>query len=166
MKLRRPRRAGFSLVEVMVLVLILSVLAMAAVPTLQRIQRRAKTTAVVGDFRTFAAAFDSYAHEMGGWPGEVAAGAIPPGMSQRLQTTAWLRRTPMGGKYNWDYRVNHFGTVITAAISIGSAVGVPYTLDVPQLTDLERTIDKGTFNWLGGNHRLGSGLVPVFVVQP
>ena len=104
----------------MVLVLIISVLAMVSVPAFARIQRRAKTTAIVNDFRAFAAAFDTYAHENGGWPAESAAGVCPPAMTAHLNTVAWLRKTPMGGQYNWDYKQTHFGTQITAAIAISA----------------------------------------------
>jgi prepilin-type N-terminal cleavage/methylation domain-containing protein len=162
---RLTSRRGFSLVEIMVVVLILSVLGTLAVPSVARLQRRAKTATIVSDFRVFATAFETYSHETGRWPSEVAAGAIPAVMATRLNRTAWLRRTPMGGKYNWESNQTHFGTQIRAAIAISSATGAPLTLDVPQLQDLEQTIDKGSFNWLGGNFQLGTGLVPLYVIQ-
>src|SRR3954467_5056472 len=93
---------GFTLVEIMVVVVIISVLAAIAVPTVARVQRRARTTAVMNDFRVFAAAFDTYSHQNGTWPAEGAAGVVPAGMSQYLNTTAWERTTPIGGKYNWE----------------------------------------------------------------
>ena len=161
---RHPCR-GFSLVEIMVVVLVLSVLAMLAVPGVARLQRRAKTATIMNDFRVFATAFETYAHETGSWPAEVAVGAIPAVMSTQLNATAWLRPTPMGGKYNRDYNQNHFGSQIRAAIAISAAPGAPLPLDVNQLLDLEQTIDKGSFNWLGGNFQLGTGLVPVYVIQ-
>ena len=99
---RATRPRGFTLVEVMVVVLIISVLASLAVPAFARIKRHARTTAIVNDFRVFAGAFDTYAHENGQWPAEAAAGVFPAGMDQRLNKTAWLRPTPMGGQYNWD----------------------------------------------------------------
>lgn len=148
------------------MVLIVSVLAAAAVPAFTRLQRRAKTTTIVNDFRTFAAAFETYTHEKGGWPAETAAGVCPPVMTSRVNTAAWGRTTPMGGKYNWDYRQNHFGTTITAAISIAAVTGAPLPLDVAQLTDLENVLDAGNTNWLGGNFRLGTGIIPVYVIQP
>ena len=162
----RRRRAGFTLVEVMVLVLIVSVLAMVSVPAFARIQRRAKSTAIVNDFRTFAAAIETYTHEKGGWPAETAAGVCPPVMTSRVNTTAWLRQTPMGGQYNWDYNQNHLGTQITAAISIGATASAPLPLDVNQLIDLEHVVDGANYNLTGGNFRLGTGLVPVYVIQP
>lgn len=164
---RRHANGGFTMVEVMVVVLIISILASVTVPSLQRVQRRAKSTAIANDFRTFAAAFDTYAQENGRWPAESAAGVVPPVMSQRLNTTAWQRKTPMGGQYNWDYNQNHFGTRYTAAIAISATASAPLKLDVPQLTDLEHMIDgKNQINWLGGTFHLGTGIIPLYIVQP
>jgi prepilin-type N-terminal cleavage/methylation domain-containing protein len=159
-------RRGFSLVEIMVVVTIISVLAMLSVPAFQRIRRRARSSVIANDFRVFAAAVATYAHEKGTWPAETAAGVCPPVMTSRWNTTAWLRKTPIGGQYNWDNNQNHLGTQITAAISIAATASAPLPLDVNQLTDLERVIDGASYNLLGGSFRLGSGLNPVYVVQP
>ena len=164
---RARANRGFTLVEIMVVVLIISILASVTVPSVQRVQRRAKTTAIVNDFRTFAAAFDVYAQEKGTWPAETAAGVVPPVMSQRFKTTAWQRKTPMGGQYNWEYNQNHFGTRYTAAIAISATASAPLPLDVAQLTDLEHVIDgKNQINWLGGNFHLGTGIIPLYIIQP
>ena len=164
---QRPRAAaaGFTLVEIMVVVLIISVIASLSVPAITRIKRKANTAVLVGDFRTFSGAFDSYAQEFGTWPAEAAAGVIPTGMSDRLNETAWQRRTPMGGKYNWEGNQLHFGTRYRAAIAISAAAGAPLVLDVPQLQALETAMD-GTFNWLGGTFHLGTGIVPLVIIQP
>src|SRR3954470_3565467 len=116
---------GFSLVEIMVVILIISVLATLTMPAVARRRRRAKTAVLVGDFRTFSAAFDSYAQEMGNWPAEAAVGVMPTGMAGRLNSTAWLRTTPMGGKYNWDNNQTHFGVKIRAAITINATAAAP-----------------------------------------
>ena len=150
----------------MVVVLIISVLAMLAVPTFGRIKRKAKTSVIVNDFRVFAGAFEAYQQETGAWPPEAAAGVFPPLMANRINQTQWSRVTPMGGKYNWEYNQIHFGTRYTAAVAIAAAAGAPLTLDVPQLTDLEHAIDGANINWLGGNFHIGSGLNPLFIVQP
>ena len=171
-KLARPvrtagwRTAGFSLVEIMVVVLIISVLATIALPSFIRIQRRSRTAAIQNDFRTFAAAFDTYAQEHGGWPAEAATAIIPTGMDQRLNVAAWQRKTPMGGQYDWEGNQLHFGTRYAASIAIKATASAPLALDVNQLVDLETVIDKGSFNWLGGSFHLGTGLVPLFIVQP
>ena len=160
------RTAGFSLVEIMVVVLIISVLATIALPSFIRVQRRSRTAAIQNDFRTFAAAFDTYAQENGRWPAEAASAIIPTGMDQRLNVAAWQRKTPMGGKYDWEGNQLHFGTRYAASIAIKATAGAPLPLDVNQLTDLENVIDKGSFNWLGGSFHLGTGLVPLFIIQP
>ena len=151
----------------MVVVLIISVLATISVPALQRIQRRSKTTAIMNDFRVFGAAFDTYSQEMGGWPPDTAAGVLPPEMAQRINGGAWQRTTPMGGKYNWEFNQLHFGISYTAAITISATADAPLPLDVNQLLDLEHGIDgMSQIDWFGGSFRLGTGLVPLFVIQP
>src|SRR5581483_535915 len=157
MHLRSRRQRGFTLVEIMVVVLIISLLAMVAIPSLMRIQRRAKTTAIMNDFRVFAAAFSSYAQETGQWPPDTAAGVLPPLMAGRIKADAFTRTTPMGGKYNWEYNQTHFGVKYKAAISITATASAPLPLDVNQLTDLENHIDS-QFNWLDGSFHLGTGI--------
>ena len=161
---RRGRRAGFTLVEILVTVTIISVLAALLVPTVQKLRLRTKTSVIIGDFRTFAAAFDTYAQEHGTWPAEAAVGTMPTGMADRLNATAWLRPTPMGGRYNWENNQLHFGVRYRAAIAISATGAAPLPLDVNQLLDLDRRGDDG--NLLGGSFRIGSSLNPLFVVQP
>ena len=164
---RRNAAGGFTLVELMVVVLIISVLATISVPALQRIQRKTKSAAIANDCRVFGAAFESYAQEMGTFPADSAAGVFPPGMAQRINQTAWLRKTPMGGQYNWENNQIHFGVTYSAAITISSTAGAPLTLDVNQLIDLEHTIDSPTtLNFMAGSFRIGTGLVPLYVIQP
>jgi type II secretory pathway pseudopilin PulG len=57
--------AGVGLVELMVVVLIISMLMALAVPSYQRVRKRAKAGAIVNDFRVFSAVYLSYAHENG-----------------------------------------------------------------------------------------------------
>jgi prepilin-type N-terminal cleavage/methylation domain-containing protein len=165
-RFQRRRAAGFSLVEIMVVVLIISVLASIAVPMFLQAKRKAKTSAIVNDFRVFAGAFDTYAQENGAWPPECAAGVFPAGMDNRINQTQWLRVTPMGGQYNWEYNQIHFGTQYKAAIAISATGTAPLPLDVNQLIDLEHAIDGPNIDWLGGNFHIGSALNPLYIVQP
>ena len=144
-------------------ILIISLLAAAAVPALAHLKRKARTTAVVNDFRVFATAFETYAHETGGWPAESAVGVVPPVMAGRLNTAAWTRPTVLGGKYNWERNRLHNGTRYVAAISISAATGAPLPLDVAQLLDIDRTIDDGDLGT--GNFLAGASNVPLYVIQ-
>jgi prepilin-type N-terminal cleavage/methylation domain-containing protein len=160
------RRAGdgFALVEIMMVVAIISLLAALAVPSLERIQTEARATVIVSDLRVFAAAFQAYAQETGDWPAEVKQGIVPAEMTGRLSESAWLRTTPMGGKYNWERNQLHRGVRYAAAISIKKTKKAPLPLDVNQLLDIDCKIDDGDL--LTGQFQRGSGNVPLFVIQP
>lgn len=165
--LNRPGRftgaRGFTLVEILVVVVIISLLAMMAIPAIQMIQRRARSSAVNNDFRVFATAFETYAHETGSFPPECAAGVVPTGMETALKTDAWLRITPIGGHYNWESNQQHNGNRYKAAIAITGTADAPLPLDVNQLLDIDKAIDDG--NLYTGNFFLGAGLNPVYVIE-
>lgn len=161
----RPSAAtgGFTLVEILVVVVIISLLAMLAIPSLQLVQRRARSSAVINDFRVFATAFETYAHEHGSFPAEVDAAVVPAGMETSLKVDAWQRVTPIGGHYNWEADQMHFGVRYKAAIAITGTADAPLTLDVNQLLDIDKAIDDGDL--YNGNFRLGAGLCPLFVIE-
>ncbi len=166
----RPATRAFSLVELMIAVLILSLLFFMAVPTYQRIQRKARATTVVNDFRVFAAAFQAYAHEKGSWPAESAAGVIPTGItSQDLQTVTWSVRTPMGGKFDWEYNQVHPGGTTPggkwhAALAINGTSDAPLIVDADLMQEIDEALDDGDLNT--GNFRTGFGDCPIFILEP
>lgn len=153
---------GFTLVEILVVVVIISLLAMVAIPGVKIVQRRAKSSAIVNDFRVFATAFETYAHEKGTFPAEAAVGGIPAGMETYLKSDAWQRVTPMGGHYNWEKDQLHGGPV-KAAIAITGTADAPLPYDVNQLLDIDKAIDDG--NPLTGNFRLGVEMCPLFIIE-
>ena len=81
----RPNaRAGFTLVEVAMVLAIVSILARIALPNVQEAITRARATAAVGDVevvRTAAAAFYARSNQ---WPGEAPAGVVPEGLDADL----------------------------------------------------------------------------------
>jgi prepilin-type N-terminal cleavage/methylation domain-containing protein len=163
-QLRRPASTrGFTLVEILVVVVIISLLAMLSIPGLQMVQRRAKSSAIINDFRVFTTAFETYAHEHGSFPDEAAAGVVPAGMEAMLKADAWQRVTPIGGHYNWENNQMHFGIRYKAAIAITGTADAPLVLDVNQFTDIDKAIDDGDL--YNGNFRLGAGLCPLFVIE-
>jgi type II secretory pathway pseudopilin PulG len=160
----RPARtcaAAFTLVELMVVVLIISLLEAMAVPSIRRIQLKSRTAAVANDFRVFTTAFQTYAQEHGTYPAEAAAGVIPTGMEVLLGNTAWTRKTPMGGKYNWENNQLHWGTRYKAAIT--ATADAPLPLDGNQLVDIDRRIDDGLLG--SGDFRIGANLCPLYVIE-
>ena len=59
------KRAGFTLVEIMIVVAIIALLAAIAVPNFLRSRKRSQATAILQDLRAIDAAIDQYAIEFG-----------------------------------------------------------------------------------------------------
>lgn len=148
----------------MVTITIISLLVAAAVPAMIHVKRRSVATAVANDLRVFAAAFDAYAHEAGGWPQEVDAGVVPSEMAARLNATVWQRPTAIGGFYNWESDQMHAGSRYRAAIAITSGGTNSVQQDADLFEAIDRVLDDGNLN--SGNFRLGSDDEPVFIVAP
>jgi type II secretory pathway pseudopilin PulG len=163
--------SGVGLVELMVVITIISMIMLAAVPTYNRIQRKARASTVVNDFRVFAAALQAHAHETGSWPNvDKAPGELPGGInSSDLNTAAWSRITPMGGQFDWDYNVVHPGGTSPggrwrAAIGIASSPLSAVILDEELLKEIDRNLDDG--NLTTGSFRLGGDGGPLFILEP
>lgn len=158
----RPRIAGFSLTEVMIVMTIISLLGAIGIPTLQKVRRRTAATAIGNDLRTYAAAFDSYVHETGAWPVETAAGVFPTEMASRIYSATWLKTTTIGGQYNWDRNQMHAGRTYAAAIAISSTATAPLVQDVDLWQAIDSIIDDGDL--ATGNFLIGDDDEPVFII--
>ncbi len=169
-RLPRSATAAFSLVELMIAVLILSLLFFMAVPTYQRIQRKARATTVANNFRVFGAAFQAYAQQNGSWPAESAAGVVPTGVSsQDIPTTVWATATPMGGKFDWEYNQVHPGGTSPggkwhAALAITGTTDAPLIIDADLMQEIDEALDDGDLTT--GNFRKGFGDCPLLILEP
>lgn len=154
---------GFSLVEMGMATLIVGVIASLAMPALKQAVLAARATSVANDLRTFAGAFQAQAQQSGAYPPDVGIGIMPPLMVGSLGNTAWLRRTPIGGRYHWEYNRTFSGTRYRAAIGLRTQAQNRVTTDRAQLTAIDRKIDDG--NLATGNFFLGIGNEPFFVIE-
>ena len=162
--------AGVGLIELMVVVTIISMLMLAAVPAYNRIQRKARASAIVNDFRVFAAAFQAHAHETGSWPAESAAGIVPAGVNTtEINFQAFTRITPMGGHFDWDFNQVHPGGTSPggrwrAALGINSTATSAVALDAELLKEIDSALDDGDLT--SGSFRLGGDGGPLFILEP
>ncbi len=169
-RIPRSRAGVMSMVELMVVVLIISMLFLAAVPAYQRIQRKARAATIVNDFRVFGAVFQAYAHEKGTWPAEAAAGVVPAGLSsQDFQVDKWMNPTPMGGKFDWEYNQVHPGGTSPggrwhAALAITGTSDAPLIIDSDLMQEIDDDLDDGDLE--NGNFRKGFGDCPLLIIEP
>lgn len=163
---RIPRStAGVGLVELMVVVTIISMIITMAIPSYQRVQRKARAGALVNDFRVFAAVFQSYAHENGVWPDEAPAGAIPNGVtSDELNSDAWTKPTSaIGGHFDWENNQLHNGVRYRAAIAITDTADAQLLIDLELFTEIDQALDDG--NLTTGSFILGDNSCPLYILE-
>lgn len=153
------------MVELMVVLTIISMLVTVIAPSYNRIQRKARASALVNDFRVYSAVFLSHAHEVGSWPSETPAGVVPSEVkSNEMKGENWTRITPIGGKFDWEYNQMHNGVRYRAAIAIADTVGAPLLVDLEMFREMDRSLDDGNLNT--GNFVLGFGNSPVLILEP
>jgi type II secretory pathway pseudopilin PulG len=154
----------------MVVVLIISIIMALAVPSYQRVQKRARAGALVNDFRVFSGVLMSYAHSQGDWPAESAAGVVPTGLTgQDLKSDVWTRSTPIGGKFDWEFMQVHPGGTSPggtwrAALAISDTSDSPLTVDLDLYQMIDEALDDG--NLATGNFRLGNNNCPIMILEP
>ena len=153
----RAKLAGFTLVEIMIVVVIIGLLAAMAIPAFQRVRVSSKHSALANDFRVFAEAFETYALENGQFPADANIGQLPPGVSNvnsSLDLGRFVGPTPIGGRYDWDYNV--FGKV--AAISVTDV-----TISSAELLVFDTKYDDGVL--ATGTYQGDTGRYS-FILQP
>jgi prepilin-type N-terminal cleavage/methylation domain-containing protein len=160
---KRARQGGFTLTEIMIVVLIISILAMMGRVAVQRVYLRSRAAAYWNDCRVFSEAFNRYAQEKGDFPPDQnGAGLFPPNMTGYLNPTQWLRKTPLGGTYDWDNRTasNSTGVKFNAVIRVNSC-----NWTTANLLMIDKWYDDG--NLATGNFRVTDGGATVlFISEP
>ena len=150
--LKAPEKRGFTLVEIMIVVVIIGLLAALAIPAFKRVKDHSAASRVANDFRIFTDAFQMYALDNGAYPPDNTRGVVPLGMEDYLDVEVWTSETPIGGNYNWEMGVQG----VQAAVSVE---GVTVENDVLILID--HLMDDGDLSSGIVRNRSGDGVMLV-----
>ena len=92
-------RQGFTLVELLVVILLLGILVRLAIPAYQSVTLRARAAAALSEIKTVQLAAYSYNIDTGKWPADVYPGIIPPELEPYLDDPGAFR----GDGYQLDW---------------------------------------------------------------
>ena len=124
-------RHGFTLVEIAIIVSIIGLLAVIALPALQKARNESEAAALANNFRVFDGALQQYSLETGSWPpDDWTSGAYPLGMESNWLPKTWIEDTPIGGQYAF---ANSPATIILALDDISPSL----------MTRVDEVLDDG-----------------------
>jgi len=98
-----PYSAGFTLVEIMIVVAIIGVLAALALPSFQKARINSQNSAFKNDLRIIDAAINQYIFDKKGYPADVNEMIMPPELAPYLKSVDFTKPTPIGGYWDYDY---------------------------------------------------------------
>jgi prepilin-type N-terminal cleavage/methylation domain-containing protein len=141
---KRPSAAaGFTLLEIMTVVIIIGLLCALAIPVLNRVRTEVQARAFINDLRVFREAFEVQAMALGDWPAAAGNQALPAEMTGAIDPDRWARPNVVGGV--WQFRRDEHGFV-AALNTAGSQVSRAL------MTAIDRKIDDGDLD--SGRFRL------------
>jgi len=130
----KSRRKGFTLVEITIVIVLIGLLAVMAVPFLQKARKASAHARFMNDLRIFAGAVETMYLASGVKPVDSSTGRIDPALEEYVSKHFFERQTPIGG--DWDVESDDSG--------IGLGVGVDgYTIDKDELVELDEKYDDG-----------------------
>ncbi len=131
-------RTGFTLIEILIVVVILGILASIVVAQFVDMSDGARQTTFIGNGQTFRAQAVVFELNTGEYPENSASGVLPQGFGYYVQHTNWVGDTPIGGV--WDSERNSFG--ITSCIGVHFN-GVGETRDDAYMQQIDEITDDG-----------------------
>lgn len=134
---RRARPGGFTLVEILIVVLILGILAAIVIPAFASATDDSRKSAFVQDLRTFEQALERYRIDHDTFPPDGGSGAVPAGLEPYVTVGKWQAGTPIGGV--WD---NETDDIVASGMGVHFN-GTGLTRDAAYMQSIDFTLDDG-----------------------
>ena len=119
---RHSKPWGFTMIEVLTVLMVTSVVVRIGIPNYQEILLKAEATSAVGDFNVVRLAVMEYQADHHIWPADVGPGQIPPGLEEYLPNGFSFRRPLYRMDWeNWEFTnslPNHPNARGLAALSV------------------------------------------------
>ncbi len=140
--MRRGRRRGFTLIELMIVITIVGLLARIAIPRVNQFRLRGRAAKVVGDMEVIRGAAFHVVADSGVWPVGGGAGVIPPELKPYLPPGLSFTPEP-GVEYEWRLTGMPSGDPNQATPAATMGMGAEVT-DDDLRTELERQLAAQT----------------------
>jgi prepilin-type N-terminal cleavage/methylation domain-containing protein len=132
-------RQGFTLIEILVVVVILGVMASVVIAQFTGVSDEAQRTAFITSGRTFVEAAQRYQIDYGSFPNG-APGQLPNGFGDYVTAHQWESVTPIGGL--WDSAVNAYGFTASLGVFYGAGAPSPHR-DDDYMRQIDEAVDDG-----------------------
>lgn len=142
-------RSGFTLVEIMIVVVIIGLLAALAIPAFQKVRIESYASRLANDYRIFAGSFEVFALEVGTWPADGMGNSLPVAAEPYFDGSEWYQTAPNGGY--WDWEVNRLGFVASVGLSEGDAIDPEVFVRVDEKLD-DGDLSLGNFRKAGDRY--------------
>lgn len=144
-------RRGFTLVEILIVVVILGILASIVVPQFANASDESRRQAFISELRVFVEAAEYYAAREGRYVPDGSSGQCPPEFAAYVDADEFQAGTPIGGV--WDTEYNDTG--VTSAVGVhfnnaGETQTDAYMILIDEIFD-DGDLNTGVFQKLAAN---------------
>ena len=140
---------GFTLVEILIVVIILGILAALVIPGMAGVARSTEQAAFIREVKVYADAAMVFRVRTGGFLEDAEPGVVPPGFEEYVDGDDWVQPTPIGGQ--WDCLLDDLGVVAAIGVDFGEE-----TKDDDFMIEIDLTFDDGDLGD-GMFRKLGEG---------